>query len=175
MKREDLEHIIRAACDIAADDAIVIIGSQSILGAFPAAPDELLVSDEADVFPVHHPERADLIDGTIGEGSPFHDTFGYYAQGVAEDTAILPRGWRDRLIVVRNANTRDYTGLCLEPHDLVLAKYLAGREKDLRFGRAALAHRLVRADVLLERLAQTDVDDERRSLTRARIERDAQG
>lgn len=169
MKRVDLEHIIRAGCDIAADDAIVIIGSQSILGAFPTAPAELLVSDEADVYPVHHPERADLIDGSIGEGSPFHDTFGYYAQGVAEDTAILPRGWKDRLIVVRNANTRDYTGLCLEPHDLVVAKLLAGRDKDLRFANAALAHGLVDRHILLQRLADTDVDDTVRTLARQRL------
>jgi len=172
MKRVDLEHIIRAACDIAADDAIVIIGSQSILGAHADAPDEMLVSDEADVFPQNHPERADLIDGTIGEGSPFHDTFGYYAQGVAEDTAVLPTGWRDRLIPIRNANTRDYLGLCLEPHDLVVSKYIAGREKDLRFCGAALRHGLVDADVLLERLANTEVDAARRDLARERIHRD---
>jgi len=172
MRRADLEHIIRASCDIAADDAIIIIGSQSILGAHADAPDELLMSDEADVFPKNHPERADLIDGTIGEGSPFHDTFGYYAQGVAEDTAVLPAGWRDRLVAVRNANTRDYVGLCLEPHDLVVSKYIAGRDKDLRFVRAALRHGIVNADTLLERLASTEVDAARRDLARKRIERD---
>ncbi|MBI2388379.1 MAG: hypothetical protein HYV09_02070 [Deltaproteobacteria bacterium] len=173
MKRGELEHLIRAACQIADDDELVIIGSQSILGAVPDAPASLLVSNEADVYPKNHPDRADLVDGTIGEGSPFHDTFGYYAQGVAEETAILPRGWKTRLVPVRNANTRDCTGWCLEPHDLVVAKYLAGRDKDLRFGREALEHRIVAADTLLQRLSETDVDEQRRSLARARIERDA--
>jgi hypothetical protein len=173
MRRPELEHIIRAACEISNDDELIIIGSQSILGAYPAAPDSLLASNEADVFPKNHPERWDLIDGTIGEGSPFHDTFGYYAQGVAEDTAILPRGWRDRLVPVRNDNTRQRTGLCLEPHDLIIAKYLAGREKDLRFARDALKHGLVRADVLRARLDETEVDDARRELAAARLERDA--
>ena len=124
MTRGQLEHIIRAAATIADDDEIVIIGSQSILGQFPDAPAELRVSVEADVFPKNHPERWDLIDGSIGEGSPFHETFGYYAQGVAEDTATLPSGWKVRLVAVSNANTRGATGLCLDVHDLVISKYV---------------------------------------------------
>ncbi|HSF16231.1 MAG TPA: hypothetical protein VLK65_11830 [Vicinamibacteria bacterium] len=110
MRRQDLEHIIRAAAEIAKDTEIVVIGSQAILGSFPDAPDELLVSVEADVYPKNRPERAELIDGSIGEGSPFHDAFGYYAQGVDEKTAILPRGWKERLVAVRNENTRGHTG-----------------------------------------------------------------
>lgn len=51
VKRVDLEHIIRAAADIADDDEIVIVGSQAILGQFPNAPADLLVSNEADVYP----------------------------------------------------------------------------------------------------------------------------
>jgi hypothetical protein len=52
----------------------------------------LLVSNEADIFPREHPERSDLIDGSIGEGSPFQRSFGYYAHGVDESTATLPEG-----------------------------------------------------------------------------------
>jgi hypothetical protein len=74
-----------------------------------------------------------LIDGTIGELSPFHNTYSYYAQGVSETTARLPQGWKDRLIVIQNANTRQARGLCLEVHDLLAAKALAGREKDIDF------------------------------------------
>lgn len=166
MRRRDLEHIIRAAADIADDDEIVVIGSQAILGQYPDAPAELCVSNEADVHPKNHVERWNTIDGAIGEGSTFHDTYGYYAQGVEEGTATLPRGWQERLVVVSNANTRGARGLCLEAHDLVVSKYVAGREKDDRFCRAALKHGLVRADVLLERLVATDVE----AALRARIE-----
>ena len=112
-------------------------------------------------------------DGSIGEGSPFHAAFGYYAQGVAEDTATLPAGWRDRLVPVHNPNTRGATGLCLEPHDLVISKYVAGREKDDHFVRAALEHRLVDPDVLRARLAVTPIDEARRTHIAARIARDA--
>ena len=75
--------MIRAAGAIAGCDRIVVIGSQAILGQFPDAPAPLLVSIEADVYPPEHPERAELIDGAMGEGSFFHDSFGYYAQGVS--------------------------------------------------------------------------------------------
>src|SRR5919109_262999 len=84
MTRAQLEHLIRAAADIADDTDIVIIGSQAILGQFPNAPESMRVSMEADLYPLHHRERSDLIDGSIGEVSPFHQTYGYYAQGVSE-------------------------------------------------------------------------------------------
>ena len=169
MNRPDLEHIIRAAAEIANDDEIVVIGSQAILGSFPDAPKELLVSTEADVYPRNRPDRADLIDGSIGEGSPFHEIYGYYAQGVDETTAILPRGWQERLVPVRNENTRGNTGWCLEPHDLVVSKTIAGREKDLLFLAGAARHRLVDRDGLLTRLEETNLDDARRRLAAARI------
>lgn len=96
--------MIHASAAIAGVRDIVVIGSQAILGQFPSAPLELLVSREADVYPLEHPERGDLIDGTIGEGSPFERTFGYYAHGVDDTTAVLPEGWRERLIAVAGEN-----------------------------------------------------------------------
>jgi hypothetical protein len=163
LKRVDLEHVIRASADIAMDDEIIVIGSQAILGQFPDAPPELTISNEADVYPKNHPERWEVIDGAIGEGSPFHETFGYYAQGVEEGTATLPAGWQERLVVVQNPNTRGAKGMCLEVHDLVVSKYVAGREKDRRFVRAAAAHRLVDRATLLERLERTAIDEEQRA------------
>jgi hypothetical protein len=106
MTREQLEHLIRAAATIAEDDDIIVIGSQAVLGEYPEAPAELLVSVEADLYPKNRPERWDLIDGTLGEMSPFHETFGYFAQGVDESTAVLPAGWRDRLVPLYGPGTR---------------------------------------------------------------------
>ena len=129
MNRAQLEHIIRAAAANTDTTDIVVIGSQAILGAFPNAPVELLTSIEADVFPKDRPADSILIDGTIGERSLFHETFGYYAHGVDETTAILPEGWRERLVSIRNENTHGATGWCLEVHDLAVSKLAAGREK----------------------------------------------
>jgi hypothetical protein len=178
MTRTELEHLIRVAADIAQDEEIVVIGSQAILAQFPDAPPSLRVSVEADLYPKNHPERADLIDGSVGEASPFHATYGYYAQGVGEETAVLPRGWRERLVAIRNANTRGATGWCLEVHDLAVAKAVAGREKDAEFLREALRHRLVDEPTLRARIAATDLDDARRELVASRVSaaaRDAGG
>lgn len=158
MTREQLEHIIRAAASISEDDDIVVFGSQAILGQFSDPPPALTVSMEADVFPRNKPDRSDLIDGSIGEGSPFHATFGYYAQGIDIGTATLPAGWQERLVPIRNANTRGHVGWCLEIHDLLISKCVAGRPKDLRFLRAALEAGLATETVLLQRLEQTPVE-----------------
>jgi hypothetical protein len=173
MKRSELEHLIRAAGSIANVSEIVVIGSQAILGQFPDAPSALLVSAEADLFPLHHPELADLIDGSIGEGSHFHEIFGYYAQGVGERTAVLPKGWRQRLVRIENANMRAVAGLCLEVHDLAVAKHVAGREKDLEFNRELARRGMTHSKTLLARLEDTEVAAEVRKIIEARIRRDA--
>jgi hypothetical protein len=131
-----------------------------------------LVSNEADVFPRQNPGRSELIDATIGEGSPFQRSFGYYAHGVDETTAVLPQGWRDRLILVTGENTRFVQGWCLEIHDLAIAKYAAGREKHLAFTKALARHAMVNREVVEQRLASTSVDPQIRSLISARIRTD---
>ncbi len=171
MQRPQLEHIIRAAAGITGATEIVVIGSQAVLGQFPNAPADLLVSIEADVFTFRHPDDADLIDGSIGEGSPFHQTFGYYAHGVAETTAILPTGWKDRLIRVRNENTGTGCGLCLEVHDLAVAKLAAGREKDCSFVAALLRQKLAKAALVESRLRESSLAGERLELALARLKR----
>jgi hypothetical protein len=172
MTRPQLEHIIRAAGTIADTGDVVVIGSQSVLGEFPDAPSELLVSNQAYVFPRSEPERSDLIDATIGEGSPFQREFGYYAHGVDETTAVLPDGWRDRLILVSGENTRFIKGWCLEVHDLAIAKYVAGREKDLSFTRSLVRHSMVTREVLDRRLGDTRIDSALRVAVTNRIQRD---
>ena len=86
MKRSELEHPIRAAAAVTDQYEIVVVGSQSVLGAFPDAPEVLLQSREADCYPLHRPDLADVIDGAIGELSPFDERFGYYAQGVGRSS-----------------------------------------------------------------------------------------
>ena len=171
MKRRDLEHLIRAAGAIAESD-LIVIGSQAILGQHPDAPAEALRSIEADLIPVQFPERWALIDGAIGEGSPFHETFGYYADGVEERTAVLPTGWRKRLVPVRNENTHGVTGYCLEVHDLLISKYVAGRPKDMEVTAAVTGAGLADLETLLSRLEDTPVEPDQVALVSARIHRD---
>jgi hypothetical protein len=143
MTRAQLDHIVRAAGSITDESVILVLGSQSILGAFPAVPPPLDVSREADLCPLHAPEKADLISGAIGEVSLFDSTFGYYAHGLPPESCPLPSGWQERLIPFQNDNTRGVTALCLHPLDLACSKLVAGREKDVVFVAAMLAHRLI--------------------------------
>jgi len=162
MRRIELEHLIRAASAITNQYEIVIVGSQSILGAVPVPPASLAESMEADIYPLQRPDLADLIDGAIGEGSTFHDCFGYYAQGVGPETALLPEGWQGRLIRIQNSNTDLKVGFCLEPHDLAASKLAAGREKDWVFVAEMLKHRIVEGLTLLQRTEQLPLSIERR-------------
>jgi hypothetical protein len=172
MTRHQLEHIIRAAAGNADVRDIVVIGSQSILGTYPEAPAELTESMEADVFPKDAPNRSIVIDGAIGELSLFHATFGYYAHGVDETTAILPDGWQVRLIRVQTPSTMGAVGWCLEPHDLAVSKLAAGREKDIAFVRTMVRMQLASVDVIRERLTTTSaLSPERRQLASQYLER----
>ena len=159
MQRSELEHIIRASGDVAQDNEIVIIGSQSILGQFPDAPMRLLMSMEADVYPNHNPELADKVDGAIGEGSSFHVVNGYYAQGVGPETALLPGGWKDRVVVVKNQNTNGVAGLCIDVHDLAISKFVAGRYKDIEFIQELIRHEMIRKEIMLTRLDETELQE----------------
>ncbi len=158
MRRVELEHVIRAAAAVAEDEEIVVVGSQAILGQFPDAPASMCVSREADVYPRNHPERTSEIDGSLGDGSYFDSTYGYFAHAVGPETATLPSGWEERLVSVRNENTGGATGWCLEVHDLVLSKCAAGRERDWEFAELAIRHDLVDPEELRRRLPDMPLD-----------------
>ena len=174
MQRDQLEHLVRAASAITQEDTFVVIGSQAILASFPDAPELLLRSLEADVYPLHDPEKADLIDGDLGDGSMFHDQFGYYAHGVGPETAKAPAGWEERLVrveVVTPYGPKDEAlALCLEPHDLVLAKCARGDERDWEFADAALAAGLVDLAVLVDRVDAMPLADVARDRVRSMLE-----
>jgi hypothetical protein len=157
MNRSELAHILRAACDVTEDPAILVIGSQAILASFDEEelPAEAIRSIEADVAFMDDPNEAksDKVDGAIGENSLFHETHGIYGQGVGISTATLPSGWESRLVAFENAETGDSSAVCLDPHDLVVSKLVAGREKDFDFARALIIAGLIDIEILLARAA----------------------
>ncbi len=167
MNREQLHHAIRAACAIAGVDRVIVAGSQSILGSFDIneLPPVTHLSAEVDVMPDVDDldlmmRLSDLIEGVAGELSPFEELHGFALDGVDLTTSVLPLGWRDRLVVVSNESTKDpvtgkrYTGLCLDPADLCVAKLCAGREKDRAFVTALFQARLVDQNLVRTRLEQ---------------------
>lgn len=172
MTRAQLEHAIRAAGAISGDRDLYVVGSQAILGAYPDAHPDLLRSMEVDVAPREHPEREDLIEGSIGKLSPFHETFGFYVDGVEIDAVVLPERWAERLVVVDNANTNGFRGLCLHPVDIAVSKLAAGREKDLAFVGVLLREGLVAKDDLSAQIdAVRQLAPERRAQMHERVAR----
>jgi hypothetical protein len=177
MKKEEFEHAIRAVGSILAADQVLVIGTQALHGSVAGElPQSALRSVEVDVAVLGDRDgaKADLIDGSIGEGSMFHETFGYYAQGVTEKTAVLPRGWRKRLVRFETPGSGGVVALCLEPHDLWIAKAIANRPKDIEFCDELLEAGLVDRSTLGTRLRQVESLDERvREMVRERIARPA--
>jgi hypothetical protein len=153
MTREQLEHAIRAAGAITGDRELYVVGSQAILGSCPHVHPDLCRSMEVDIAPKNRPELEGLIEGSIGELSPFHRTFGFYVDGVDMGGIILPDGWEGRTVVVDNANTNGFRGLCLDPADLAVSKLAARRPKDLDYVRSLIREMIVSPELLRERIA----------------------
>lgn len=139
----------------------MIIGSQAIHGEVANPPAELLESMEVDMYPLANPDRADDVDGALGDGSSFEYTNGYFAHGVGPTTAKAPAGWMERLVrvdvepVVPGQNPVAY---CMERHDMVLAKLVRGEERDVEYAKVAVRAGLVDSSVLQSRIHDLPVD-----------------
>jgi hypothetical protein len=80
MRRDQLEHAIRTACQIIGRPEVIVVGSQAILGTFreEELPVEATMSIEVDILPIADDNTetarlADLIEGVAGEFSPFEE------------------------------------------------------------------------------------------------------
>ena len=179
MDREQLAHLLRAAATIVDDGDILVLGSQSILGSADSEqlPNEASMSVEADLafFEDDDESKMDQVDGALGEGSQFHQTYGYYAQGVTIATAVLPKHWRSRLIQFPRSDASPSNAKCLEAHDLVVAKLVAGREKDFEFASALIQAELIQVRMLLDRVEELDQPEAVRVRVRSTIERCSRG
>ena len=163
MTRDQLEHAIRAACDVAEDTEVWVFGSQSILGEFPDAPEDLRASIEVDIQPKNRPDKTDFVDGALGELSQFYKTYDFYVHGLLINRETLPQGWERRAIpVVDEISTRGNIGWCVQAHDLAASKLAAYREKDRDFVRTLLIEGMIVAKTLIERINLLKIDEELR-------------
>lgn len=155
MNRQQLAHLLRSACAVTQDEDLLVLGSQSILGSFDEddLPPQATASQEADLAFLNDPDRfkADQVDGAIGELSAFHDAYGIYAEGIHVDTAILPAGWRDRLVSWDVQSSDPAKPLFLEPHDLAVAKLARLEQKDKDFVSALIEADLLVVNILRQR------------------------
>lgn len=171
MTNSEIELIIRACAEITGASEFVVIGSQSVLGQILHAPQGLLgIHGCGRSHPPRSPQcRTDR--HSIGEGSPLHSTFGYFVHGHGVETAVLPDGWRGRLMRVQSSSTSLAFGLCLEAHDLAVSKIAAGRDKNHEFVRAMLRHRRADASTLCERLSACVLNAELRQPREFQLQR----
>jgi hypothetical protein len=171
MKKQQLDHVLRAAGRITGEKQFLIIGSQALHGKYPDLPDDIALSAVADLIAKADVDRTEWLN-VIGQDSPFHEAFGYYADPVDETTATLPSGWKGRLVDLPPGDTEGVKGLCLDPHDLAIAKYVAAREKDLVFTRELARRRIVNRKRLLTLVDETPVGEDVRQRIRDSIGRD---
>ena len=89
MHRDQLEHAIRAACQIIDSTEVIVVGSQAILGSFSEddLPPQATMSIEVDILPIADGNEetgrlADLIEGVAGEFSPFEELHGFSIDGL---------------------------------------------------------------------------------------------
>jgi hypothetical protein len=74
LRRDELEHAIRAATQIIKDDQVIIIGSQSILGSYTEdqLPAEATMSPKIDIAPMRDADAdalSDQLSFDVGEWS----------------------------------------------------------------------------------------------------------
>lgn len=166
--------MIAVAASVTGEDEIVVIGSQAILGSVAEPPAEMVRSLEADVYPRASPAKAEEIDGALGDGSQFQATYGFYAHGVGPETAKAPVGWEERLVRVevrrRPGEDGVVVALCLEVHDLVLAKCAAGRDRDWEFAEVALREKIVEFSRLVGAVDEMPIDPSRRAHVTAMLQ-----
>jgi hypothetical protein len=125
---EDVLRVVRALAYVFKTDTVFVVGSQAILASMPDATEIVRESPEIDAFPKNaklwemteakltqdgvKPVASEHIDGLFGPNSQFHQTHGFFIDGVDETTAKLPKGWLGRAIRVRTeVEGRTVTGI----------------------------------------------------------------
>ena len=168
MTYEEFLHAVRAAAVVADVEELLVFGSQAILALNPDPPIELRQSVELDVVPLRHPERSDVIDGTLGELSPFHQAHGFYVHGVGIEIATFPALWEERRFRIVLGQP-PVTVVCPEIHDLAASKLAAGRDKDFNYVTVLIDNNLVSTQKLLRRVGRLSIEGEHRQRLRAWI------
>jgi hypothetical protein len=156
MQRNKVDHALRAAAGVTGHDVFVLIGSAALIARIKGpTPASMLMTQEVDIyaFDVENVEElSDLIDGSIGQNSPFHTSFGFFADGVSPETAKMPSDWMGRATKYSSPACPGVTAIVPEENDLALAKLVAWREKDIDWLREGVVHRILSLDKMQSRL-----------------------
>jgi len=97
-------------------------------------------------------QLSDLIDGSIGQDSRFHSTFGYYADGVSPETSKMPLDWAKRANRYESPECPGVLAILPEENDIALAKLVAWREKDIGWLKDGIAAGVLSLEKMSSRL-----------------------
>lgn len=170
----DLSDAVRVIARHFKTDTVFIIGSQGILLSWPDAPPILRTSGEIDAYPGNakiwefetkaqdpddEPEASEEISTLFGWGSHFHNNHGFYIDGVDENTATLPNGWRQRSASIPiDVDGRSVLAVAPGPEDLIVSKLARLAEKDREFIEAYNAIRPLNTSRIILLVEMTDID-----------------
>jgi hypothetical protein len=156
MNMKKLAHVLRAIGSVTEEKKLVVIGSTSVLLNAKNIPAEMLMSQEVDAFAPDTKDEEmfhDLVDGSLGAGSMFYRTFGYYGDGVSSKTARMPTDWQSRARQVAVAGVEGIQILVPDINDIALSKMIAWREKDQDWLKAGVRSLILKPRAMRERIA----------------------
>jgi hypothetical protein len=132
-----IDHLLRAAANVTGQNNFVLVGSASVIVRRKlrrkSIPADMTITQEIDIYAPFADDiesMSQMIDTNIGQGSRFHDEFGYYGDGVSPTTAKMPTDWQARAIEYRGAGSPSVVAVVPEENDVALAKLAAWRDKD---------------------------------------------
>jgi len=148
----DRDGLLRAARSVAEQieaDRVIVVGSQAILLTWPDAPMALKITPEIGLYPENNRdwearnpgfEASEEISALFGEMSAFHQSFGFYLDGVDENTAQMPPDWMKRAATAEiDVYGRTAVIICPAIQDVVVSKLHRLAEKDVDFIRECVA------------------------------------
>lgn len=155
-----IDHLLRAAANVSGQNSFVLVGSASLI----------IRRKEIDIYAPNADDIesiSEMIDANIGQGSRFHDEFGYYGDGVSPTTAKMPSDWQARAVEYRGAGSPDVAAIVPEENDVALAKLAAWREKDQDWLARGVNYGVLSLKTMVSRLGRMpEANPERGSPTR---------
>ncbi len=152
-------NLLQAAHAACGQRDYVVVGSLSILGMEQVAdiPPGMTMSVDVDCYTLADPPRIFDLQASLGEGSAFHASHGFYLDPVSPKLPTLPDGWERRCIQIEHEGLRAHF---LEPHDAAISKLARGEPRDTRWVRSGLRAGLLTVPVLALRMKSTAFLDE---------------
>lgn len=166
--RDDLLRAARSVAEHFQADRVIVVGSQAILLTWPDAPMALKITPEIDLYPENNRdwearnpgcEVSEEISALFGEMSAFHQRFGFYLDGVDENTAQMPPDWMKRAATAEiDVYGRTAVIVCPAIQDVVVSKLHRLAEKDVDFIRECVAAGRIEVASVLAGLRATNPD-----------------